>query len=194
MPEAVYPRPIYLSNYQPFQASVAFALGDVVRPNTPNDHVYIVTVAGVTGSEPSWPTSSQGTVISGGVTFTENGTAPGVQFLKYLKKEKDYSEITLISKYEDGGRDFNLSAADAPQIYELEYDGLTDDQVEVLDDFFDTHKYSEPFTFVEPRDEPWGFVQGDTVPGCVFVAPYQKDHNKVKYTQSRKVVIAKYPA
>lgn len=51
-------------------------VGDLVLPSKPNSHFYRVTEArspqGTT--EPSWPTGSGATVVSGGVTFTESGT------------------------------------------------------------------------------------------------------------------------
>lgn len=116
----------------------------------------------------------------------------GPFLMKYLKRPKDWGSITLISPFEDQGRDFNTSADNCAQIYELEYDGLTDEDANILDQFWDTHRISVPFTFIEPRDHPWTGVEGSTVTGCHFVS-YEKDHNKVKTIQSRKVVIAKYP-
>lgn len=51
-----------------------YAVGDIVTPTTPNAHKYRVTTAGTSGaSEPVFPTSSAATVVSGTVTFTENG-------------------------------------------------------------------------------------------------------------------------
>lgn len=51
-----------------------YVVGDIVTPTTPNAHKYRVTTAGTSAaSEPTFPTSSGGTVVSGGVTFTENG-------------------------------------------------------------------------------------------------------------------------
>lgn len=59
------------------------------RPTTPyvadvracplraNGHWYKVTVAGTSGTaEPAWPTSAGGTVVDGGVTWTEDGAPP----------------------------------------------------------------------------------------------------------------------
>lgn len=112
--------------------------------------------------------------------------------LKYLKVRKDYGEITLISKYEDQGRDFNTSAADAPQRWELEYNGLTDEDANILDEFYDAHKLSTTFTFIEPRDHPWTGVEGGTFTGVRFES-YDKDHDKVKGIQRRSVKLVKYP-
>lgn len=192
MAEDLYPRPLSLSAYSAFQVSHAYSLGNVVKPTTPNNHIYYVTVAGTSGSEPTWPTTSQGTVVSGGVTFTEHGLAPGVQYLKYLQRPKDWEAITVVLEFEDGGRDFLERAASPPQFYELEYDGLTDDDAYILDQFYEAHRLSLSFTFVEPRNHPWTGVEGNTVAGCHFVS-YGRDHTKVG-VQSRRVVIAKYQA
>lgn len=115
----------------------------------------------------------------------------GPFYIKYLKRSKDYSEITLISTYEDQGRDFNTSADDAPQRWEITYDGLSEEDAQILDDFWNTHKLHVTFTFIEPRDAPWTDQEGDAYTGVRFES-YEKDHSKV-WIQSRKVVLVKYP-
>lgn len=68
-----------------YTVSTAYALGDRVLPTDAkrNDHFYRVTVAGTSAAtEPTWPTGGGGTVVSGGVTFTESGatsTSAGTQ-------------------------------------------------------------------------------------------------------------------
>lgn len=116
----------------------------------------------------------------------------GPVYLKFLKRAKDWGAATLVSKYEDLGVDLNVSAADVPQIYELEYDGLDDRDAFILDEFWDAHKRHIAFTFIEPRDHPWTDQEGNTVTGCYFLS-YEKDHRQVKTIQSRKVQIIKYP-
>jgi hypothetical protein len=62
---------------RPFVASKAYAVGDLVYPTTANlnGHFYKVTIAGTAaGTEPTWPTGGGATVVSGTVTFTEQGT------------------------------------------------------------------------------------------------------------------------
>jgi hypothetical protein len=119
----------------------------------------------------------------------------GPFYVKYLKVRKDYKEITLISEYEYQWRDFNTSADDAPQRWELTYDGLSDEDANMLDQFYDAHQLSVTFTFIEPRDHPWTGVEGGTFTGVRFES-YEKDHgdvNGVKFVQKRKVVLVKYP-
>src|SRR5262245_25836462 len=54
--------------------STAYALGDVVRPATPNGHLYLCLVAGTSGgSIPTWPTVSRNCVADGTVTWAEIG-------------------------------------------------------------------------------------------------------------------------
>lgn len=57
-------------------ASTAYSLNQIVRPTLANRNgrCYIVTVAGTSGaSEPTWPTTTDATVVNGTVTFQENG-------------------------------------------------------------------------------------------------------------------------
>lgn len=116
----------------------------------------------------------------------------GPLYLKYLKRAKDWSTVTVISTFEDQGVDTNESAVNAPQFWDLEYDGLEDEDANILDQFWDAHRRVVPFTFIEPRDHPWTGVEGDTVTGCYFWS-YEKDHTKV-WIQSRKIVIVKFPS
>lgn len=117
----------------------------------------------------------------------------GPIYLKYLQQAKDYAPATIISVYEDQGRDFNYSATDVPQLWEITYNGLTDEDAKILDDFWNAHKLHVPFTFIEPRDHPWTYQEGNTFTGCHFVS-FERDHDQVKGIQKRKVVIAKYPS
>lgn len=119
----------------------------------------------------------------------------GPRYLKYLKVRKDWASVTLVSTFEDGGIDTNTSADNCLQEYRLFYDGLTDEDANILDEFWDAHKLTVTFTFIEPRDHPWTYQEGATVTGCRFIS-YEKDHadvNGVKGIQSRQVVIGKYP-
>lgn len=57
-------------------ASTAYILNQQVPPTTPNGHIYKCTVAGTSGAtEPTWPTTSAGTVVDGTVTWEEIGIA-----------------------------------------------------------------------------------------------------------------------
>lgn len=63
------------SAYHPvWESTHPYEVGDIVTPTTRNSHIYRVTTAGISGaSEPTFPTSSGATVVSGAVTFTEYG-------------------------------------------------------------------------------------------------------------------------
>lgn len=117
----------------------------------------------------------------------------GPLYLKYLKVRKDWAAITLISTYEDKGIDTNESADNVLQEWILEYDGLSDQDAKILDDFWNAHRLSVDFTFIEPRDDPWTGVEGGTFTGCRFIA-YEKDHSLVLTGQKRSVRIGKYPS
>lgn len=113
--------------------------------------------------------------------------------MKYLRRAKDWASVTIESTYEDQGKDFNTTADDCPIIWEITYDGLTDEDANILDQFWDAHGIAVSFIFIEPRDHPWTGAEGDTYTGCHFVS-FEKDHDKVKGIQKRDVVIAKYPS
>ena len=49
-----------------FQANTAYSVDEIVHPTNPIGFIFRVTTAGTTGSEPDW---TEGTVLSGGVTF-----------------------------------------------------------------------------------------------------------------------------
>jgi hypothetical protein len=57
-----------------FAASHAYSIGDVVRPlTTPaagKEYAFRCTTAGTSSTEPAWPTANNGTVATGGATFT----------------------------------------------------------------------------------------------------------------------------
>jgi hypothetical protein len=54
----------------------SYALGAEVVPVVRNEHYYAVTIAGTSGSvEPVWPTATGSTVVDGGVTWAEAGSA-----------------------------------------------------------------------------------------------------------------------
>lgn len=133
------------------------------------------------------------------IEFTENVTLDlyptpsqdGPYYLKYLKRKKDYNEITVRSVFEDGGVDTLEHALDASQRYEFLYDGLSETQAAVLDTFWNAHRLSQSFSLIEPRDEPWTHSVGSTVE--VKFESYDGDHTNVE-SQSRKVVLIKYPA
>lgn len=58
-----------------FAISTAYTVGQILIPATPNNHAYVVTVAGTSaGTLPTFPTVAGDTVVSGGVTIKEIGT------------------------------------------------------------------------------------------------------------------------
>lgn len=60
--------------YATWESAHVYIVGEIVTPTTRNSHKYRVTTAGTSGSsEPTFPTSSAGTVTSGNAVFTENG-------------------------------------------------------------------------------------------------------------------------
>lgn len=77
-------------------ATTAYQLGDIVRPVTPNAHVYICIAAGTSGgSEPSWSTTTGANVSDSTVTWLEIGRG-------YVKVDGDdvtWSSSTITAAY-----------------------------------------------------------------------------------------------
>lgn len=115
----------------------------------------------------------------------------GPVYIKYLRHPKDWKAVTVSAEFEDGGVDYLERAADAPLVWEIEYDGLEDEDANILDEFFEAHRFSVSFTFIEPRDHPWTYSEGNTYTD-VYFEDYQRDHSKV-WIQSRKVRLIKHP-
>lgn len=116
----------------------------------------------------------------------------GPPFLKYRKRAKDWSKNTLVSTYEDGSRDFNTSADNVSQFWDLDYDGLTETQADQLIDFWDAHGIATEFTFIEPREFPSDGTQGATFTTARFES-FEYDHTKM-WVNSIKVSIRVDPA
>lgn len=116
----------------------------------------------------------------------------GPLYMKYLRHPKDWKAITVQSKFEDGGVDVLETGADAPQRWTLEYDGLEDEDANILDQFWESHRLSIPFTFIEPRDHPWTGIEGGTYTNVYFES-YERDHAKV-WIQKRTITLVKFPA
>lgn len=118
----------------------------------------------------------------------------GPKYLRYIKHVKDYSEITLFSEYEDGSVETNERADDAPQRWTLFYDGLTETEAKVLDDYFNSKRYSTKFTFKEPRNEPWTGTGGTTYTLLVRFESYERPDHDHYNIQSRRMTLVKDPA
>lgn len=104
--------------YSVWPASTLVVLSDIYLPTTPNGHKYQVTTAGTTsGTEPTWPLTAGGTVVDGGVTWTEIGaTVLGQAGLTRANIKKDTFHYPLGSRqssvnqvkisYRDANNDF----------------------------------------------------------------------------------------
>jgi hypothetical protein len=123
---------------------------------------------------------------------TTGGT--GVRFTKYIKHNKQWEEITLISTFEDKSVDTNRSAPDLPQRWTFIYEDKSELSMSVLDDFWNDHKLDVAFDLQEPRDFPSVSGEpGNFVTGVYFEGYEPNDHTKLK-RQRRVVRLIKYPA
>lgn len=118
----------------------------------------------------------------------------GPPYVKYVKHSLDYKEVTIFSKFEDGGVDTNESATTAPQRWTFVYRGLTQTQAKVILDHYNSNRLSTKFTLQEPRNDPWTGTTGTTHTNAVqYEEPVeQPEHDKV-WIQSLTVKLIKRP-
>jgi hypothetical protein len=117
----------------------------------------------------------------------------GPQYHLYIKHAKDYKQITAFAEFDDGGVDTNETASDAPQRWSFLYDGRTEAEVKILDDYFISKRYSTKFTFKEPRNEPWTGTGGSTYTTLVQFESYERPDHEHYNIQSRRLTLIKYP-
>lgn len=77
-----------------WQASAAYTAGRIVRPSTYNGRTYRAMTDGISaGSEPTWPTTTGGTVTDGTVTWRET-SATGVAFPELFSNSAGHAALT----------------------------------------------------------------------------------------------------
>jgi hypothetical protein len=82
--------------------STVYAVGDVVRPATPNGHLYKCIVAGTSGgSPPTFPTVAGQTVVDGTATWAEAGRA----ITQIDAADPSWPSSTITARYAVGYKD-----------------------------------------------------------------------------------------
>lgn len=77
-------------------ASTAYAVGDIVHPLVTNGHLYIVTVAGTSGSSaPSWPTVHRAGVTDNTCQWAEFGT----NIVAFDAADAAWTSSTITARY-----------------------------------------------------------------------------------------------
>jgi hypothetical protein len=76
-------------------------------------------------------------------------TITGIPYARYYEVPTDYSEVTYVNEYEDGGRSFNQSGT-PPKRWEVEFTGLDQDEADIFDVFHDLVKMVGTFDFTDP--------------------------------------------
>ena len=118
------------------------------------------------------------------------GNYPTVQYggpftLKLLDLDPDWDQVTTEQIMDDGGADYNLEADNPILAWEIQYNGLQEAEVAILDAHRALAKgKTQSFTFVHPRT-------GVEYAGTRY-AEYQPDHSKV-WIQYRNVRLISRP-
>ena len=73
------------SDITAWAANTAYVVGDIRVPTTRNNRTYVCTVAGTShaSTEPTWPTTTGGTVTDGTVTWKETSGAGSIFYAQY---------------------------------------------------------------------------------------------------------------
>jgi hypothetical protein len=109
----------------------------------------------------------------------------GAQPLKLLDLDPNWDEVTTEQIMDDGGADYNLEGDSPIYAWEIEYDGLDEAEVAILDEHRAAAKgKTQSFTFIHPRT-------GVEYSGTRY-ADFQPDHSKM-WIQSRTVRLIKRP-
>lgn len=105
-------------------ASTAYTLNDAIYPVTRNGHYYLVTTAGTTGdTQPTWPTTSGGTVTNGTVTFTEAGRdGGGVRLPPQIVWTSGIRKNVTVSRQETGGGKGGGGGGRTQEVQDISYD------------------------------------------------------------------------
>lgn len=131
------------------------------------------------GSPGPYPIPSETISTTGGVFVG------GPPYMKYHRYQPSYEEVTEAHIYEDGGASYLLLNDEAPIIFLFEYDGLSEDEVAVLDNHrADAFGNAYGFEFTDPRS---GQVIQD-----VHYFEWDEDHTKT-WSNRRIVRLIKRP-
>lgn len=168
--------------YSVWPASALVVLSDIYLPTTPNGHKYQITTAGTTAAtEPTWPLTAGGTVVDGGVTWTEIGaTVLGQAGLTRANIKKDTFHYPLGSRqssvnqvkisYRDANNDFARTPfrvndpthqALVNKIYPMEVNG------EAIDNFSQMYRIAN-WQLAKNREGDWFYTFGTGPQGLVL--------------------------
>ncbi len=85
----------------------------------------------------------------------------GIPRNRFYDEPPDYDQITDSWEYEDGGKDFNEVADNAPRRWEYFYTGLSPSEAVQFDEFYSEVRLSKPFLFVDKFGNVWNNVYID---------------------------------
>jgi len=111
-------------------------------------------------------------------------TITGIPYARYYEVPADYSEVTYMNDYEDGGRSFNQSGT-PPKRWEIEFTGLDQDEADIFDVFHDLVKLVGTFDFTDPDNVTHTGVRVET---------YERNHTGHRsWINTVRFTITQYP-
>jgi hypothetical protein len=89
------------------------------------------------------------------ITYFPSFDITGIRPSRWYEAPRDWPTITEDFEYEDGAKDFNETADDAPRHWEYGHTGLTPEQAQQFDDFYDLVRLATPFYFTDKYGVTW---------------------------------------
>lgn len=120
-------------------------------------------------------------------------SASNPKYGSFISLPDEYQVTT--SEYDDGGRDYALQSGGTPiKIWQIEYPTLTLAQAAILDAHVNSASYSPD----KGSARNFSFTDRDTsitYTGVRYASGgYSRSSHKIKYLQSRSIILVKYPA
>jgi hypothetical protein len=105
-----------------------------------------------------------------GLTFP-SPSVTGIDWARYRKVPRNWGTVTIAHTYEDESKTFSDTSDTPPQFWEVGFTGLSPEQAEIFDEFWEAARLKNPFTFIDK----YGVSHSD-----VRIASFERDHDANK--------------
>ena len=111
-------------------------------------------------------------------------TVSGIDWARYREVPRDWSTVTITHTYEDESKTFSDTSDTPPQFWEVGFTGLTKEEAEIFDAFWEAARLKNTFNFTDSNG---------TLHTGVRCASYDRDHDANKsWSNSVNFRLVKY--